>query len=251
MIYHSFNELHLGDNVFHMDLLRKLSIKYPEHIFYHYAQPYYLDELVHHIVGYEDKIFLFDCATKPPEAVNCWIGAEDFIWRDPEFTRLNEFYIRWFNHYCAKIGLENPVTTVVSDYEQIKLKHNTLDKYYDILLINSDGHSGQFPASQGEFLALANTLAQKYSIVTTQHLPGYPCTVDWGYNLVDIGALAINCRFLIAVQTSCHILAVSKWSMETLERIYTLDKNPNCYIMDKIISIKGTHEFHKIISELL
>jgi len=247
MIYNSYNKFHLGDNTYHLHLLRKLC-DVNGGIYNHYVLDQYIPELRQQIIGYENKINLYGIDSCPIFAQNSWIATDGFFYNDPEFFNYNEMYIRFFDYYCSRIGVPNPCTDVVFEYEEIKLRNDLMSGGYDILLVNSIAHSGQFDCGDHEMLNLANQLSSKYSIITTQKLGDYPCTRDLKYSLVDIAALAINCKYLVSIFTSPFVMSINKWS--NFEKVFTLDKF-NSYRLPNFFRVQSPQNFDIITRELL
>jgi len=70
----TFNEFHLGDNIFHLDYLKKIIDNNPEYRFTHYCNTDYHIQLNSMLKGYENAIILNTLQSRPQDAINCWIG---------------------------------------------------------------------------------------------------------------------------------------------------------------------------------
>jgi len=229
-----FNELHLGDNVFHLTFLRKLS-DLTNDTFVYYVNPSYLIELHKHIVGYENRIILKSLSQRTPSAINAWIG--EIYYTHPLNYIYDTFYVDWFNHLTMKIYGKQMNIDLYSDYSPLSEKVDG----YEILVINSKPLSGQFDYDQNSLDQTIKDLDKKYNIITTSKVDGVRCTMDEMMSLVDIGRLSSNSKNVIAIHTGPICCCINKWATERVESWIIADKH-NTYSFKNITYAKNSIE---------
>jgi hypothetical protein len=252
----TYMEPHLGDNVYHLDYLRKVVDLDSSYHFTHYAREQYLNELQTHLVGYENNIVLKSYNKGiPSDAIHGWINTDNWFEGDyrPEAFKLegcpiayDKMYIKWYDHLEEKYNIPNPIKTS----EDFKTKFNGLEIYdlekeYDVLLINSIPQSGQYMYEPDLFKQLALDFQDKgYKIITTNKiyldfnpetnsLDSIECTLDYNYGLTHIAKLSTKTPIIIAVHTGPLALCLNKYSLENASIFHILD-NRHSFSFDKI-----------------
>jgi hypothetical protein len=241
----TYIEPHLGDNVRHLDYLRKIVDKDSNYYFTHYAREKYLNELQTQIIGYENNIQLKPYEHGiPSDAIHGWINTDNWyegyyypkVLKDEGYPLMyDKMYIKWFNLLEQKYNLPNPIKTP----EDFKTKFNGLEVYdlekeYDVLLINSIPQSAQYMYEENLFEKLALDFKSKgYDVITTHKIPNIECTLDYNYNLVQIAKISTKTPIIIAVDTGPIHLCLNKITLDNCQLFHILHKS-NSYSFDKI-----------------
>lgn len=205
-----YNEYHLGDSVFHLVFLRKLSANTTDNFIY-YVKDSYIAELQNHIVGYEDRISLRPLSQRTPSSINAWIG--ELYFTHSKSWQYDTFYVDWFNYLTTKIYGKAMDIDLISDYPM----YSRVTPHYDILIINSIPQSNQFALNAEQFDDYVVKLSRNYSVITTRKVVGVPCTTDTNMTLVDIGTVAANSTNVIAIHTGPITACINKWAVERVE----------------------------------
>jgi hypothetical protein len=228
-------EPHLGDNVYHLDYLRKTIDNNPEYYFTHYAREKYLNELQTQINGYEDNIQLKSYEHGvPSDAIHGWINTDNWFHGYYRSRALqlegcpiayDKMYIEWYSLLEQKYGLPNPIKTS----EDFKLKFKGLEDYdlekeYNVLIINSIPQSGQYYYEEDLFKKLSyHLINQGYDIITTRKIDNIECTLDYNYNLTQIAKISTKTPIIIAVHTGPLVLCLNKITLANCQFFHILD----------------------------
>ena len=231
----TYMEPHLGDNVYHLDYLRKVVDLDSSYHFTHYAREQYLNELQTHLVGYENNIILKSYNKGiPPDTIHGWINTNNWFEGDyrPKAFKLegcpiayDKMYINWYNHLEEKYNIPNPIKTS----EDFKTKFNGLEIYdlekeYDVLLINSIPQSGQYLYEEELFKELAFKFKTSgYNIISTYKIEEIECTLDYNYGLTQIAKISTKTPIIIAVHTGPLALCLNKYSLANAQLFHILD----------------------------
>lgn len=241
--FSTYIEWHLGDNIYHLDYLRKLINNNPEFIFSHYCKKQYINELSNHITEYENNIQLYPIEYGVPEkAINVWIGANNWYY-DYKKNNLSSplmydiMYIDWYNHLQNIYGLPNPIQTVEDFLLTFpKIDIYDLPKQYDVLVINSTPQSSQYHYEEDLFKKLIyNFINQGHNIITTKKIDNIECTLDYNYNLTQIAKISTKTPIIIAIHTGPIVLCLNKITLNNSQFFHILD-NEHSYSFDKITS---------------
>ena len=224
----SYCEYHLGDNLAHLQFLRAMAQTYPQHSFVHFVHGCYMKQLSD-VVCDIPTITLGEIAKSGHTSGlrNVWKNAGGF-WENHRYRNdYSLFYIEWFRHLAAEMGLESPIfspTGLVFDYPKL-LEPAWPGMEFDYLIINSRPQSGQFMAYDhvdyfdplieeltraGKRVACTQTSVAAVlagAKVTTRSYADYP-VVDSPLTITQIGNLSLRCKNIIAVATGpmwpCH-----------------------------------------------
>lgn len=200
----TYNSYHLGDNLIHLNWLRKVALIERDKAFRHYCPSEHLPQLFDVIEGVEN-LELAPLEQKPESAVDSWINA-DGAWDDATL-RLNWvfFQLRHFRLLAQKLEVHNPAqsrTDLLFDFPELA-RDNILSRPFDVLVVNSRPNSGQFPLYSVEnFHKLVALLNERHlQCVTTLPTGLCPATIDVGLRVGQIGALARHCKLVVGVDT--------------------------------------------------
>ena len=192
----TYNEYHLGDQLIHLNFLRRLEIPAT-----HYCKAEYHKQLQPLVLGTD--IVLLDLPAKPEDAVNAWIGADNYFYNHPMKEHWVEFHVDWFNHLCEQMMID----TFTIDKHDLLFDYPALmaiqAEQYDYLIINSPPKSNQLPSfSQEAFKRMAQELLdQGHTVISTYPLQICPNTLEKGLDVTQIGVLSKAVKHIIAVDT--------------------------------------------------
>lgn len=242
-----YNAKHLGDSVFITHYLRKVCEKNSDIVFNLYVRASHLGEINAQIGDYNAQIKAMRLNKLPksklPQSINGWAGAIAYnnVGRRKGIFLLNERYDVLFQNISDRIGVENPIPgkqcTVIDNpaiLEDTGLK-------YDILLINSKPLSAQYYYSKRHFLEFIDKWKDKYSIITTHptDVNDIPCTRDYNLNLLQIGNISLNCKYIVGIATAPIINCFNIWNIDKVKKWYVLS-NRSTYTYNDRIAHRGT-----------
>jgi hypothetical protein len=140
----TYNAFHLGDNLVHLNFLRRCAQKYPEIAFTHTSRGEHFAQL-QPLVADLPNLTLYPDAT-PHDAIDAWRGAEGHWYAHPLRNNFLAYHLDWFRHLAAQMGLESPITCAADmlfDYPAVG--PSLVDApFYDLLIVNSQPNSGQW-----------------------------------------------------------------------------------------------------------
>jgi len=192
----TYNEYHLGDQLIHLNYLRRLGLPAT-----HYCKAEYHKQLQPLVLGTD--IVLMDLPAKPEDAVNAWIGADNYFYNHPMKKHWVEFHLDWFEHLSNTLG----VTIVMVSQDDFLFDYSALmaiqAEQYDYLIINSPPKSNQLPSfNQDAFKRMAQELLdQGHTVISTYPLQICPNTLEKGLDVTQIGILSKAVQHIIAVDT--------------------------------------------------
>lgn len=231
------NAYHLGDNMVHLNFLRRVALANPDRKFVHAAQWHYLKELKEVVADIPNiRLEEFHHMT-PPVSIDSWRGAGNFWYQHPNRRDFVRFHVEsWFPYLAQKMRVNNPVMTredMLFDYPAIKNPVSEIPNDFDVLVINSAPCSGQFMGfNQYELGRLATQMAHKgHRVVTTAPVfygldgkSDIPCTSDLGLSVTQIGHLSLHCRFILMVSTGPSWATFNIWNQDSIKkRIILID----------------------------
>ena len=200
MLIRTYNEYHLGDQLHHLNYLRKVCQEDTSIECTHYCKQEYHSQLLPLCEGV--PITLQDLSQRG-DAINAWIGLDGYFYRSPLNQNWGAFHLDWFSYLSNQLGVMNPIQTpdcFLFDYPELDRK-----KYpsYDVLIVNSVPMSGQLPDYNPWFF---NKLTKKYldegsSVITTFPTNLCQSTLELGMTVTDIGALAKGVSRIQGVDT--------------------------------------------------
>lgn len=199
----TFNAYHLGDNLVHLNFMRRLALKYPTREFGHYCASQHQAQVAPLFEGVPNLRQLHEC---PGDAINAWRGAGNYWYMHEERNNFTWFHIDWFGHLAGVMGLESPINTasdMLFDYPGLDGGDDA--KVFDYLLVNSIPHSGQarqYNSHAFEELA-KDLLSHGKSVISTFPTGQCECTHDGtsGLSVTAIGKLSRSCGAIIGIPT--------------------------------------------------
>ena len=165
---------------------------------------------------------------RPPEAVNAWKNTDNFFGGMDQSPDYYEFYLRWFAHHAAQLGLESPfakMTDLLFDYPALR-RTVVPALTFDTLLINSQPCSGQWMAYDGNaeqravLERIASEMADRTRLVITQPVEdsSLVCTREMGLSVTGIGNLSLRCRNIVMIGTGPAWPTCNVFNLETVAR---------------------------------
>lgn len=221
----TYEDHHLGDQLIFLHLLRALAKANPSRKFWHFTHANHCEQLGP-VVQDLQNIELFALGTphwldNATQAINVWKnrGATDtrhqkgryeagFWERSKRRWDWSAFTLEHHQHIAGLLGLRSPFTIredLLLDFPALNPDRIGGNYFYDFLIINSEPCSGQFgPMKQhgtGYLDDLAQRLAKKFTVLTTNPVFGVECTRDTKKSITDIGRMSLMCRHHIMVAT--------------------------------------------------
>ena len=250
------NAYHLGDNLVHLNFLRRVAIANTDKKFVHAASYIHLPQLRDVIADVpnvaltelEHDPFYAYCPFDAPEwrstnyphtgdfTFNAWRGAGGDWYNHPDRNDFVEYHTsHWFPKLADLMGVSNPVTcreSMLFDYPALINQENrkagnfwdTPD--FDVLVINSPPGSGQL-AGYDEY-ALWETAIQicaKGRKVVCTHRPrgsvnghdNLRVTTDRALTVTQIGNLSLRCHTIVMVSTGPSWPTFNRWNASVIQ----------------------------------
>ena len=202
---HTHNALRLGDNLIHLNFLRRLCLANPELEITHYYNPALcrMEEIdaLRSDISLRFRLKTIDQA--PAQSIDSWRNAGGHWERHPDKLNFAQFHLDWFAELSSRIGVKNPITTL----SNLLFDYPALDSFismtpdFDAVVINSPGLSGQFQNfNPDHFRTLVSRLVAKgHRVVTTE--PTGLCPAFDGKNVTWIGATAAKAKLIVGTST--------------------------------------------------
>jgi hypothetical protein len=262
-IIRTHNAYHLGDNLVHLNFLRRVAKNHPDVVFTHHAHWQYIPQLREVIVDVPNiTLEEFNYLT-PPHSIDSWRGANGFWYQHPNRNNFAEFHFEWFTHLAKRMGVENPVTTredMLFDYPALD-DLDSQGQLFDTLIINSPPGSGQF-LGYDEFALcnVANTLATAGHEVVVTHLPvgwqrhhSIESTTHGNRTVTEIGRLSQHCHTIIMVSTGPSWPTFNVFNKESVKHRFIMldsefvDLAPNTHHCSSISEVEKLLHDHRIL----
>lgn len=224
----TFNEWHLGDNLIHLNWLRRVALENPARNFEHFLRGEDLGQCLQ-FVSDAPNIRLLHISEKPEGAIDAWKAAGGFFDGHPLKKQWVPFHLEWFAHLAKQIGVNNPITRpehLLMDSPAVQ-KPCAIEDDFDVLVLNSKPMSRQFSPWTPWYLdPVILALGFKGHRIITTNPSSYQskCTKDVGITAAGVGNLSLRCKLIIAVATGIHFPTWNIWNTESVElRIVLID----------------------------
>jgi hypothetical protein len=241
--HYSFNVYHIGDQMAHLQFLRKMAVANPQHEWIHFMHEMHLTQLIPVVEdiptidlrpleceqGKKAQDGQFVDADGKYRARNVWKNAGGY-WENHEFRNdYTNFYIAWFAKLAAEMGLLSPImppANLLFDYPKL-LEPAWPGEEFDYLVINSRPCSGQFLAYDRllYFDPLLEAIVKSgASVAVTQYtgVTGVRVTTASQLTLTQIGNVSLRCKKIIGVGTAPWWATCNLWAKPE-RRIIMLD----------------------------
>jgi hypothetical protein len=222
MIFESYNEFHLGDNLIHLYFLRKLAKAHPAHTFRHRLHGCHLTQLQKVNIG-APELELRDLS-QGKIGRNVWKNADGF-WQDHSAKNdWADFHLVWFQKLAAEMGLPSPfhfAHDLLFDFPSIlSPPAPTNGFYFDVLFVNSQPCSGQFLDYDTDFCLdplIAALRRNGLSVLCTSQTKdkNCPCTRDFDLDIFQIAHLSLSIPHHVMVATGPMWLTFNVWNTLT------------------------------------
>ena len=208
----TYNEYHLGDNLIHLNYLRRLQLPLGEDIVHH-CNPMHHKQLLPLTEG--TAITLADLYI-PPTAVNAWIGRDNYFYTHPLQSNWVLFHLSWFDHLSNLLGIDNPIVVRSDLLFEYSALNAPLPMSFDTLVINAEPKSNQLPTFSHEFFnkRVKELLNAGKRVITTNPTGMCLSTLEMGMDITAIGSLSKYCT---------HIEGVATGPMWTTFNVFNLD----------------------------
>ena len=211
--HHTFNEWHLGDNLIHLNFLRRLAARSPHEKFVHACRECYLGQL-RPVVADLPNIQLVSLKDMHPGSINSWknygkwTGGGGYFDRSDKQADFVEFHLTFFNDLARRMGTTSPMgcaddflfnyPAIRSSLPGQRMVEFIMPGRWDVLVCNSTPQSNQLPGwkehNWNEVIAFI--INSGHSVVCTQQTQtGAPCTADYGVRTPRRGVLLPGERF--------------------------------------------------------
>ena len=248
-----YNELHLGDCLYHIHYCRKLIDANPGLEIGFYIQSQFHNETQTFIGDYDIK--LYDIKDRPTDAVNSWINSTGHFmtWGIATGFNYDLMYIEFYKYLSGQIKMDNPIRTS-NDFlidNPLLLETNNLSRKFDWLVINSLGNSGQWNGNAG-FDKLIRTLkaSGKDVITTAPNTEGVECTLDSKLNILEIGNLSTTCDYIIGVQTAPFVPITNIFNLNKVKMIYDCHNQGWKFSIGPTINLQNPNRIAELITIL-
>lgn len=229
------SETHLGDCIMHTDFLNKL-VKINKELSINFYIVENFKSQVEELIEDKTRIIPYNRKNAPPNAVRAWMAQYGQITKIP--FDFGELKLNFYKKLCSELKISCPYSSIEDViFDSCLLTENPNDDYWDILLINSDGHSNQTGNKPLECDKFIEKFKRK-KIITTKKIPNVPCTLDLNYTVLDIGKLSLKCNKIIGVHTAPWHTAMNKKNYESNKAFFHIDAN-NFYTYKNCKTIKN------------
>jgi hypothetical protein len=212
---------HLGDQITHLNFMRKVIEREPSISWTHAMPAPYLAQM-NEVVADLPQIKLISLDDKPSDAIDIWKNRAGDFWQHPKRNDWLAYHIEFFDKLARDLGLESPMQEAddfLFDYPAIA--DWFVDNEYEcpqVLVINSQPMSGQMPQySADAFVGLVDKLRERYSVRVTQTLPHrrHDDILTHPLTLSQIGGLSIASEYIIGVATGPIWPTFNIWNRDT------------------------------------
>jgi hypothetical protein len=226
-----YNKWHLGDNIFNIIFLNKIS-KYLENnkiLVKYFLQPQYKKQVSE--FNNTKNIILLDYKSdlETKFGLHLWIASEKYKFKwNHDLSKImpyNIFLTNFFNQILGIWKFPVSISSIIYRDPNLLRRYNLLDnkfKNIDILFINSIPLSGQFSYNEDEWKEFINKFSN-YNIVTTKKIPDFKCTLDNDLTIKDIASISINCKVIIMINTGIVPGLLNIYTLQNVKQFYSLD----------------------------
>lgn len=258
-IVHFHCRFHYGDNIANLKFFYNIAHKLKENnimIYYYYDNNQNKNRIEFERYVDNDTLTLRLVQERPLDSVELWMGMDiDGVGHGDFDVYFPKFYMRILTVLNMQdqgidVSLYQKEDYLLDIYQRLDTKYKELD----ILVLNSEPHSGQFSAYNTDTMnAMCRKLASKYKIATSSPADdSIPCTMSDGLAIQDIGAISTHAKYVIAVFSGPLTACFNKYSKEHVKKWIFLLNNPiklieiNNTLMDNVDNVYSMiEEFEK------
>lgn len=214
----TYCDWHLGDQMIHLNWLRRVALRHPDKSFAHGAPAGYLAQLYPLVLDVPNIML---CSTPLQGAVDVWKNRRGDFYNHPLRNDWVRYHLQFFAELARDLDVDNPVQTsddMLFDYPAL-LERDFGS--YDCLVVNSRPQSNQFRSFNDTAfdILVKSLLARGLSVITTgPNFTGAPSTLgafNAPLSVTEIGALSRNVKAIIGVPTGPIWATFNIWNRET------------------------------------
>lgn len=224
MIHRTFCDWHLGDNLVHLNFIRRLALANPDHEFVHSALPEYLWQLRPLVRDLKNASVTDERVSGPCH--NAWKNADDFYVKHPNGGDFSAFHVEHFQRLAHRMGLESPIkvtTDLLFDYPELQ-EVVWPGCEFDYLVVNSCPLSGQLCAYREDLFdgLMRRLVALGRTVAATQGMGIDGVCYTKPMSVTGVGNLSLRCRNIVGVATGPMWTTYNVWAKPEL-RLVLLD----------------------------
>lgn len=256
-VVHFHCGFHYGDNIVNLKFLYAISKKLKENnIMIHY---YYDSNQNKNAVEFQryvdaDTLTLRLISETPPESIELWMGMEiDGVGHVDFDVYFPKFYTRILTALNLQdqgidVSLYQKEDYLLDIYSRLDDKYKELD----VLILNSQPHSGQFATYNVETMnAMCKRLATKYKIATSSPVDdSIPCTFTDGLAIQDIGAISTHAKAIVAVFSGPITACFNQYTKAHVKKWILLLSHPIKFTEINITLVDNVDAVDTVLGEL-
>ena len=221
MLVRTYNEYHLGDQLHHLHYLRKVCQLNPDVEATHYCKEEYHSQLLPLLEGV--PIVLLDLPAKPVDAINAWIGANDYFYRSPLRHDWVAFHLDWFSYFSNQLNVMNPMQSPQAFLFDYPALERGKYPFFDYLIVNSIPMSNQLPSFNHQYFVQRTfqLIKDGHRVITTYPTDYAACTQQLGMTVTDIGCLAKNVDHIEGVDTGPMWTTYNVYAQTPTRKVYS------------------------------
>lgn len=215
MNFRTHNSFHLGDQIIHLNFLRRLASANPQLSFEHFCHGQYIAPLETLITDLP-QIKLCEMRSEPDHSINAWRGVNSYWYSHPKRNDFAAFHIEHFELIALRMGLPSPIKTADDLWLDAPVLNpdNLMHEDIDVLLIDTAPQSNQWNGYSVENYAIlrAKLEAKGLRVISAEE------TRAWGWGIAQIGALAGKARFVIGTANGPMWTALNVYAKSKVEK---------------------------------
>ena len=256
-VVHFHCRFHYGDNIVNLKFFYNISQKLKENnIMIHY---YYDNNQNKNAVEFQryvdaDTVTLRSISETPPESIELWMGMEIDGVGHVDF---DVYFPKFYTRILTALNLQDQgidVSLYQKEEYLLDIYNRVDDKYkdLDILILNSQPHSGQFPTYNIDTMnAMCRRLATKYKIATSTYVDdSIPCTFTDGLAIQDIGAISTHAKVIVAVFSGPIIGCFNQYAKERVKKWILLLGHPVKFAEINITLVDNVDAVDSVLQEV-
>jgi hypothetical protein len=205
--YHTFNEWHLGDNLIHLNFLRRLALQHPDFEFTHACRKEYHEQL-QPLVWPLTNVKIVPLEGRNPNGIDAWKNHGAFTLRggyashSPLMLDWAKFHIEFFAELARRMGLATPIKScddLLFDYPGLS-DETPLRDHWDVLVCNTGGFSRQLRGwKEDDWDDLIERLlkAGRKVVCTQRSRARAPSTMELGLSVTGVGNVSTHADRII------------------------------------------------------
>ncbi|MGD1084866.1 MAG: hypothetical protein ABSA47_08980 [Verrucomicrobiota bacterium] len=224
-LYHTFNEWHFGDNLIHLNFLRRLAGVHPDCRFVHACRVEYHEQITP-ILWPLTNVSVVPLKDRDPHSVDAWKnhGAWSrrggYMDKSPLEFDWVEFHLQFFADLARRIGLQTPIHSaedLLFDYPALQ-RDTQLPGRWDFLVCNSSVFSAQLPGwKDRDWDDVMEWLMNKgHTVVCTKpSATGAVCTADHHLSVTGVGNVSMRVDGIIGCPSGPMWPTFNIWNRHT------------------------------------